>query len=64
MRIGVFERSIGDCEEILGEIASGIETIAFDNALTDEERKSKLEQMADNEVRKVQELNRQRTFYT
>lgn len=58
MRIGVFESSIGDCEEILGEIASGIETIAFDNALTDEERKSKLEQMADNEVRKVQELNR------
>ena len=58
MRIGVFESSIGDCEEILGEIASGIETIAFDNALTDEERKSKLEQMADNEIRKVQELNR------
>lgn len=58
MRIGVFESSIGDCEEILGEIASEIESIAFDNALTDEERKSKLEQMADNEIRKVQELNR------
>lgn len=28
MRIGVFERSIGDCEEILGQIASGIDYIA------------------------------------
>ena len=58
MRIGVFERSIGDCDEILGEIAQGIEAIALDTALTEEERKIKLEQMADNEVRKVQELTR------
>ena len=58
MRIGVFERSIGDCEEILGEIANGIETIALDSTLTEEERKEKLEQMADNEVRRVQELTR------
>lgn len=58
MRIGVFERSIGDCEEILGEIAGGIENIVLDSALTDEERKKKLEQMADNEIRRVQELAR------
>ena len=58
MRIGVFEKSIGDCEEILGEVAAGIETIALDTKLTEEERKVKLEQMADNEVRKVQELAR------
>ena len=58
MRIGVFERSIGDCDEILGEIAQGIEAIALDTALTEEERKIKFEQMADNEVRKVQELTR------
>lgn len=58
MRIGVFERSIGDCEEILGEIAAGINTIALDTKLTEEERKTKLEQMADNEVRKIQELSR------
>lgn len=58
MRIGVFERSIGDCEEILGEIASEIETIALDTTLMEDERKAKLEQMADNEVRKVQELTR------
>lgn len=58
MRIGVFERSIGDFEEILGQIASGIDYIVYDTNLTDEERNIKLEQMADNEVRKMQELNR------
>ena len=58
MRIGVFERSIGDCEEILGQIASGIDYIVYDTNLTDEERNIKLEQMADNEGRKMQELNR------
>lgn len=58
MRIGVFERSIGDCKEILGQIASGIDYIVYDTNLTDEERNIKLEQMADNEVRKMQELNR------
>ena len=58
IRIGVFERSIGDCEEILGEIGSGIEKIAMDVRLTDEERRKKLEQIADNEVLRVQELER------
>ncbi len=57
-RIGVFEGSIGECEEILGEIGRQIELIALDIDLTDDERKQKLEQMADNEVRKAQELNR------
>ena len=57
-RIGVFEGSIGECEEILGEIGKQIELIALDSNLTDAERKEKLEQMADNEVRKVQELNK------
>lgn len=58
LRIGVFERSIGECEEILGEIGSEVEQIAMNDNLTDEERRVKLEQMADNEIRKVQELNR------
>lgn len=57
-RIGVFERNIGDCEEILGEIAVNIESIITNNQLTDEERNKKLEQMADNEIRKIQEMNR------
>lgn len=58
MRIGVFERSIGECEEILGGIAAQIGQIAVDTRLTEAERREKLEQMADNEIRKIQELNR------
>lgn len=58
MRIGIFESSIGECEEILGDIATQLDHIAMDTSLTDEERKIKLEQMADNEVRRLQELNK------
>lgn len=58
MRIGIFERSIGECEEVLGAIGAQIEQIAVSTALTDEERRIKLEQMADNEVRRMQELNK------
>ena len=58
LKIGVFEQSIGDCEEILGEIGYKIEAIATDARLTDEERRIKLEIMADNEVRRVQEMSR------
>lgn len=57
-RIGIFEKNIGECEEILGGIAAQIEKIVLDSKLTDAERKKKLEQMADNEVRKIIELNR------
>ena len=58
MRIGVFENSIGECEEILGDIATQIDQIVVDVTLSEEERRRKLEQMADNEVLKLQELNR------
>lgn len=58
LRIGIFEQSIGECEEILGEIGSKIEAIATDVNLTDEERRYKLQVMADNEVRRVQEMDR------
>ena len=58
MRIGIFERSIGECEEVLGAIGAEIEKIAVNTGLTDEERRRKLEQMADNEVRRMQELNK------
>lgn len=54
-RIGVFEHSIGDSEEILGELAVSIKSIAEDLKLTDEEKRIKLQQLADNKVRKMQE---------
>lgn len=57
-KIGVFEASIGDCSEILGDISEQIFKIMLDPELTAEERQMKIEKMADNEVMKVQELNR------
>lgn len=55
LRIGIFEHSIGDSEEILGELAISIKSIAENLKLTDEERKIKLQQLADNKLRKMQE---------
>lgn len=57
-KIGVFEASIGDCSEILGDISEQIFKIMLDSGLSDEERQMKIEKMADNEVMKVQEMNR------
>lgn len=57
-KIGVFEASIGDCSEILGDISDQIFKIMFDPVLTDDERQMKIEKMADNEVMKVQELHK------
>ncbi len=57
-KIGVFEASIGDCSEILGDISEQILKIMLDPGLTDDERQMKIEKMADNEVMKVQEMNR------
>jgi len=54
-RIGVFEASIGDCEEILGQINRAIVDIAMNLSLSEEERRQKLEQLADNEIRQIQE---------
>ncbi|MCD8109520.1 MAG: hypothetical protein LUE14_05405, partial [Clostridiales bacterium] len=42
----------------LGNIATQITQIVMNTSLTDDERKQKLEQIADNEVRDLQEMNR------
>lgn len=57
-KIGVFESSIGDCSDILGDISEQILKIMSEPGLTEEERNIKIEQMANNEVMKVQELQR------
>lgn len=57
-KIGVFEASIGDCSEILGDISEQIMKIMFNSDLTEEERYIKIEQMADNDVIRVQEMQR------
>lgn len=54
-RIGVFENSIGDCEEILGELTQEIENISSSFILTKEEQAEKIQQMTDNKIRLIQE---------
>jgi len=55
LRIGVFNRALGGSEEIMGEITREIKDIAMDFELTEEERQEKLQQLADNKIRLVQE---------
>lgn len=55
LRIGIFEREIGASDEILGQITRELQSIAEDFTLTDEERREKLRQLADNEVRLIRE---------
>ncbi len=54
-RIGVFKQSIGDCEEILGSLSSDIIKIVENTTMNDEDIKIKLQQLADNKLRLVQE---------
>ncbi|MEA2104572.1 MAG: helicase-related protein, partial [Candidatus Cloacimonadota bacterium] len=54
-RIGIFEESIGECEEILGEIHKEIKSIVENFELSKKEIKMKLQQLSDNKVRKINE---------
>ena len=55
MRVGVFQASVGDCEEILGEVTKELKNIASDFEMSDEDRRKKLQQMTDNKVRFIKE---------
>ena len=55
LRIGVFNNALGSSEEILGEISSAIRNIAENFNLSDDERREKLQQLADNQIRLIQE---------
>jgi ERCC4-related helicase len=55
MRIGVFQSSIGDCEEILGGISKELMSIIENLNINDEERQIKIEQMTDNKIRLIKE---------
>ncbi len=54
-RIGVFNSALGGSEEILGEISREIRNIAENFDLTEEERREKLQQLADNKIRLIKE---------
>jgi len=55
LRIGVFNSALGGSEEILGEITKEIRDIAENFTLTEEDRRAKLQQLADNKIRLIQE---------
>lgn len=55
LRIGVFENSLGDCEEILGEITAELKEIAENFSLNEQERQKQLKQLADNKIMLLQE---------
>jgi superfamily II DNA or RNA helicase len=55
LRIGVFEQAIGGNEEILGELTAALHSIAERFDLTPEERTRQLAQLADNDIRRIQE---------
>jgi ATP-dependent helicase HepA len=55
IRIGVFERSIGGGEEILGDIAKELRAIGEDFTLSPEDRERKFKQLEDNEIRLITE---------
>ena len=55
VRIGVFENALGSSEEILGDISREIRNIAENYSLSDEDRRAKLQQLTDNEIRLIQE---------
>ncbi len=58
LRIGVFEQSIGGCEEILGDITASLRSVAENIELTPAERVYQLQQLADNQIRNMQEQER------
>ncbi len=58
LRIGIFEQALGASEDILGKITADIQEIAIDPKLSEEERRNKLQQLADNEIRLLQEEQR------
>jgi hypothetical protein len=55
MRIGVFNKALGGSEEVLGRITREIRSIAESISLTDQEKNERLQQLADNEIRFIQE---------
>ncbi|MCX6873006.1 MAG: hypothetical protein NTW21_04245 [Verrucomicrobia bacterium] len=58
LRIGVFRQALGGSEEILGRLTRELREIAENLTLSPEERTARLQQLADNEVRAIQEQAR------
>jgi ATP-dependent helicase HepA len=55
LRIGLFHRTVGGSEEILGKITHELHQVAENLTLSREELQTRLQQIADNDIRLVQE---------
>ncbi len=55
LRIGVFNQAVGGSEEILGEITQELRSIEESFTLTEDQREARLNQLADNSIRRIQE---------
>lgn len=66
-KIGIFNDSLGDCAEILGEIQDKLLKIILNPDLSPAEREDRIEKIADNEVRRIQEIRKleeeEQSFY-
>ncbi|WCI09661.1 helicase-related protein [Arthrobacter sp. OVS8] len=58
LRIGVFHRALGGSEKILGDLTTELRRIADDLTISETDRQERLRQLADNEVARVEELER------
>ena len=54
-RINVFVDSVGDCEEILGNVARELQEITSNFKLSKEEQQERIDQMTDNKIRQMKE---------
>src|SRR3989440_7592 len=55
LRIGIFNQALGGSEEILGKITHELREVAENLTLTREEIQTRLQQIADNDIRLIQE---------
>lgn len=55
LRIGVFHAALGGSEEILGAVSQDLSKVAESYALNEPQRQERLQQLADNHVRRLEE---------
>ncbi|MEH1800481.1 MAG: SNF2-related protein [Nostoc sp.] len=57
-RLGIFQDTIGDLEEVLGDVVQDLTRVALDPKLSPEQAEQKAQQMADNALRLAEEQHR------
>jgi len=57
-RLGIFRETVGDLEEVLGEITAGLESVLKTPGLSPEQEAEKALQLADNAIRLAEEQRR------